>query len=327
VGVPQAVATAFQAAETTVVALESHVKGTLASFAEQRDYLFRSRRKKVESLAEKLESGRYAAWSDLDDLFACTIVVPTASHEDGVIEFLDAVFDPVDIRRRNSTKKPPDVFRFDSTRYIGRVRQQVGLALTPGISDISFEVQIPTIFEHAWSVVTHDLVYKSGLFDWRAARLASQLKAGVEQTELIIAAFEANMDFVPQSSHPETDAKVLVATTFSELMAEGAISKNLEPQSWSRFAENVFALASSAIGWRKAAGLAHTWVPQLADAAKATDNITDLAAGSLFQVVVGCVARGTVPDFNLDKFVIVDSSELHDLHGVTDIPNAFAFDA
>jgi hypothetical protein len=98
VGVPQAVATAFQAAETTVVALESHVKGTLASFAEQRDYLFRSRRKKVESLAEKLESGRYAAWSDLDDLFACTIVVPTASHEDGVIEFLDAVFDPVDIR-------------------------------------------------------------------------------------------------------------------------------------------------------------------------------------------------------------------------------------
>ena len=133
---------------------------------------------------------------------SCKVVVPTAAHEPAVLEFLDAAFQRVELALRNSTNKYPDVFRFDSTRWRGRVQPLSGLLGPPGLEALMFEVQIQTVFEHAWTVVTHDLVYKADAIDWRRLRLAALLKAATEQLDLVVAGFEASLDFVPRSPDP-----------------------------------------------------------------------------------------------------------------------------
>ena len=64
---------------------------------------------------------------------------------------------------RNSTKKSPDVFRFDSTRIICKSQNHQGS--DEAIFKIPFEIQSLTSFEHAWQVTTHSLTYKSNEID------------------------------------------------------------------------------------------------------------------------------------------------------------------
>ena len=189
-GVPAAAQRIFDFSRPAVKELERQIVTTVRTFSEDHEYLFVSRLKSLESFSEKLETGRFKSVSGVVDLFGCTVVVPTAAHEQTVIDFLNGVYICEDVRDRSSAQKAPDVFRFDATRYVGRFKPQPGVTYSPNIDKYLFEVQIRTIFEYAWSVVTHDLVYKADEIDWRRLRLAAQLKAAVEQIEMIIAAFE-----------------------------------------------------------------------------------------------------------------------------------------
>jgi hypothetical protein len=247
--------------------------------------------------------------------------------DEEVLKFLQEAFEEVEVRKRNSTRKPPEVFRFDSTRFIGRIRSQVGLDLVPGADAVAFEIQVPSSFEYAWQVVTHDLVYKSADIDWRKARLAAQLKAAVEQIELVIAGFQSNISFVPESPFPEFETKQRVITAFKELIDDGTISRSLAPHRWSRFGDNVYELVRS---YSKNAYVVPQNVDRLLEAVSShlreTGSVRDLMSGSLHQVVVGCINTGVVGgSATLEKFVIVDSSELRDFHGVHAIPKTFDF--
>jgi hypothetical protein len=195
-----------------------------------------------------------------------------------------------------------------------------------GSDAIQFEVQIPSVFEHAWSVVTHDVVYKADVVDWRRARLAAQLKGAVEQIELIVAGFEENIDFVPKSEDPEIDAIQAVVETFQALHSEGYISEELRPKSWSRFAENVYRLVRS----YSSRAQAPARLVELSAAAdtylRANNTLADIHSGSLFQAILGFVNSKAVPNGRLDGYVVVGSSELRDVHEVASIPRPFIFD-
>jgi hypothetical protein len=268
----------------------------------------------------------YACTIVVPTLYACTIVVPTATHETSVLDFLQKAFNLIELRLRNSTRKPPETFRFDCTRFIGVIREVPGLGLVPGAASIKFEVQIPSAFEHAWSFVTHDLVYKSSDVDWRKARLGAQLKAAVEQIELIIAGFESNLDFVSQSSYPETDAKQRIISRFQQLISEGVVSGGLEPTSWSRFADNVYDLVRSytrsSATPHKVDGLLQGVESHLRD----TGMARGLMSGSLFQAVIASVSSGAVAGASLNDFVVLDSPELRTFYRITGVPKPFRFD-
>jgi hypothetical protein len=75
-----------------ILAISKIVKETLLNYCEQKGYAFQCRLKEMTSLAQKIESGRYRTWYDLDDLFACTIIVPRLSDETRVEEFCSGVF-------------------------------------------------------------------------------------------------------------------------------------------------------------------------------------------------------------------------------------------
>jgi ppGpp synthetase/RelA/SpoT-type nucleotidyltranferase len=236
------------------VSIEQHlefartkVRDTLQVFCEPKGYAFVSRVKTLSSVSEKIESGRFAKWSDLDDLIACAVVVPTLAHETTVLEFLENALATVRVKRRGSSKKAPEVFRFDTTRFIGKLRTPEDISPEDPLYQIQFEVQVRSAFEHAWSVTTHALTYKGEHVEWNRFRLAAQLKAAVEQLDILILAFEETSSKIAKSSWPETQAKTKLAGYFKAQFASGMLPVELRPQDWTRFSDNVYDMVRSSL--------------------------------------------------------------------------------
>ena len=124
----------------------------------------------------------------MEDFFACTIVVPTTVEIDRAKTL---VFEWYDCRERRPvhdqfTKKASSGFPFDDLRlYVAR-RPRVN-GRHPDLDGIVFEVQIKTILQHAWSVATHDLIYKTDTVSWPLERIAYQVKAMLEHAEVSVA--------------------------------------------------------------------------------------------------------------------------------------------
>lgn len=106
-----------------VEAVASRVKATILNFCEKNGYALTSRIKTIESLAEKIETGRFKQWSDLDDLFACTVIIPTLNQEKKVTQFCQNTFEISKIIKRGQNKKSPETFRFDSTRIYAHLKR------------------------------------------------------------------------------------------------------------------------------------------------------------------------------------------------------------
>lgn len=220
------------------------VRNTLVNFCESRDYAFVSRIKNVESLAEKIETGRFKTWEDLDDLFACTIITPTLSHEKDVLEFCQETFKINKIIKRGQNKKSPEVFKFDSTRIYAKLKRLTEIDNSNALSiyDILFEVQIKSAFEYAWSVTTHDLVYKSPDIDWKRFRLAAQIKATVEQLDTLLLAFEEMSSIIQESNDSAIKIKRQLAQEINQLFKIEKLPDELQPKDMTRFCENLYNL-------------------------------------------------------------------------------------
>jgi ppGpp synthetase/RelA/SpoT-type nucleotidyltranferase len=105
-----AVASRYASQEPYLGVLRQIVRNTLQTFVDDKGYALLSRIKPLESIAEKLESGKYKSWDDIEDLVAFMIVVPTLSDEAEVLEFLSVIFQEVTLRSRGGAQKAPDVF-------------------------------------------------------------------------------------------------------------------------------------------------------------------------------------------------------------------------
>lgn len=216
------------------------VKDIVSSYCEGRSYAYLGRKKCLKSLAEKIEGGRFADWSSLDDLFGCSIIVPTLGHEDAAIKYLQEEFVELDLKKRGTVLQDPVVFRFGATRFIG------SLPPSPvddaGLSKVRFEVQIPTAFEHAWAVACHDLAYKGDKIEWRFECLAAQLKASVEQLDSLVATYENSAGTLVEYPWPPITDQNLILESFRAAIADGKISNEHTPERWGRFAKNVHTL-------------------------------------------------------------------------------------
>ncbi len=227
-----------------VKVVASRVKDTMLNFCERNGYALTSRIKTIESLAEKIETGRFKQWSDLDDLFACTVIIPTLNQEQKVTQFCQNTFEISKIIRRGQNKKPPDTFRFDSTRIYAQLKrvEDANADQSLNIFNIKFEIQIKSAFEHAWAVSTHDLVYKSSEIDWKKLRLAAQIKATVEQLDTLIMAFDQVSDNIQESEDPEIKRKRQLAVATQSLFDQEKIPQELQPKDMTRFCDNLYSI-------------------------------------------------------------------------------------
>jgi ppGpp synthetase/RelA/SpoT-type nucleotidyltranferase len=217
----------------------TRVKDIVGAYCEQTGFAYVGRIKAQESLAEKIETGRFSSWSMLDDLFACCIVIPTLGDEAAVLDFLRSEFVEVACRQRASSSKDPAVFRFDATRFIGRLSGDRLPMVSHDILEVSFEIQTRTAFEHAWSVTTHALAYKSGIVDWRHDRLAAQLKAAVEQLDQVVLGFEQSAQFISEQRWPAVQSKRYIQEFFARAIQQYSIPSEVIPASWGRFCDNL----------------------------------------------------------------------------------------
>src|SRR5262245_27950799 len=120
--IPQQLEQKFSSIRPFLEQLKRHVHDTLGGFADDHTFPFSGRIKTANSIAEKIEMGRYERFSQLDDLVAFTLIIPNATHEPSVIEFCRTKFEIVETRSKSATKKSPEHFRFDSTRAIARAQ-------------------------------------------------------------------------------------------------------------------------------------------------------------------------------------------------------------
>lgn len=238
--IPRLVAEKIKNDAAGVEFVARRVRDTLQAYCVENHYVFDGRSKSPDSLAEKIETGRFRGWSELDDLYACTIAVPLPADEPQVLDFLTTTFTKIQIKLRLAAQKAPDVFRFDSTRFIGTLRRPEGGEGGAEIFGIRFEVQIKSLFELAWSRTTHALAYKAARVDWRALRLAASLKASVEQMDLLLSDYENAMKQIGRAPWRELDRKQAIQDKFLSLQA--LIPPENWPKDFSRFVQNCYSL-------------------------------------------------------------------------------------
>ncbi len=216
---------------------------TLLSYSKKKNFAYSSRIKTIESISEKIDTGRFKTWDEIDDKIACTIIIPNQRYVDEVINYLSKVFIKENIRIPKETFKDPSVFRFGNVIFVGKLMPINDVSFP--IYNIPFEVQIKTAFEHAWSVATHDLTYKSSDIEWSLLRLAATLKSNVEQLDMIILGAKENSKNIPEHQWPEITVKIELLKFYQNLFTKGIIPDELLPKDFNRIIDSIYNLIKS----------------------------------------------------------------------------------
>jgi ppGpp synthetase/RelA/SpoT-type nucleotidyltranferase len=155
--------------------------------SKKKHWHYESRLKSEESFAVKIESGRFDNPGGVEDFFACTLVVSNGLEIDEAIKLVNDNFTIHESRPEdpNWTYKSPEAFPFDDLRIYAKWKDDPSQRPT-NLTDIVFEIQIKTFLQHAWTIATHDLIYKADDVDWSKQRIAFQIKAMLEHAELSI---------------------------------------------------------------------------------------------------------------------------------------------
>lgn len=166
--------------------LKQIVDNRIASIKEEQ-WHYESRIKEPNSFCLKIESGRFKDVTKLEDVFACTLVVKNATELATAEEKIAERFTIQHKRPQNPnfTHKAPESFPFDDLRIYATLSTDLSLPPT-GLENIIFEIQLKTFLQHAWTIATHDLVYKTDDVNWSKQRIAFQIKAMLEHAELSI---------------------------------------------------------------------------------------------------------------------------------------------
>ena len=148
---------------------------------------YESRIKGLESYALKLETGRFPEPDKIEDFFGCMLVVENTLEIKKALAMLKPHI-KLEYRRpkdEKMTHKNSDSFVFDDLRIYATLKPTAAREKGP-INNIIFEIQIKTFLQHAWSIATHDLIYKSNEINWTKQRVAYQVKAMLENAEVSI---------------------------------------------------------------------------------------------------------------------------------------------
>lgn len=326
--VPSRVRRRFDACSVHLDKVVETVKSTISTYCDKHGYAFIGRTKALESVAEKIETGRFKKWSDLDDFYGCAIVIPLLTEEDKVVNFLRDQFVLVEIKQRGSTQKAPDVFRFEATRFWGRLKPTALADPAEPRFAITFEIQIRSAFEHAWGVTTH-AIYKSGKVSWKAKRLVAQLKAAVEQLDSLVLSFDEATRSIVEHEYQEIAIQRKIAERLSALADAGSIPETVVPKDWSRLAENIYSLLRKSSKCPRKhsefSGFMLNALTSFESEIRALGNDGIPLSISLFQFAFGVLARDGYLD-TLDGFFPLITEELKGFYPAVEAFSPYCFD-
>lgn len=218
--------------------LERQVQSVLSLYTSGKDFLLAQRVKSLSSVSDKIETGRYASLNAFDDLVAFTIIINTRAQQTDVLRFLKKTFDVVEVRG-DSTLADERVFDFDAVRVYARLRVSDPTSV---FAKMTFEIQIRTLLQHAWSKITHPLVYKPENIDPKKIRLAAEILAAIEGLDRNLSTFATSAKLVKRVKRRRTEDLNRVISLIDDLVERGIIPSELRPSNGRRFAENVLRL-------------------------------------------------------------------------------------
>ena len=233
--VPGSVRALFEKLSPKYLALMDRVDALVQSKKERR-WHYESRLKTEQSFALKLETGRELRPEEPEDFFACTLVVENQTRVEDAERFASNLFSVVSRRpsQRDITPLAPFSFDFDDLRLYVSWKDEPAQKPT-GLAGLKFEFQIKTFLQHAWSVATHDLVYKTDDVNWATSRIAYQAKAALENAELSIA--EARLLTEAAMLKKSDRASVQLRSVIEELRRRWSLEQL--PKDLRRLAQNV----------------------------------------------------------------------------------------
>ncbi len=184
------IASIYRSCEPINSQLKNYVDEIISSI-KSHYWHYDSRIKTLESFALKIETGRVPDAKNLEDFFACTLVVENHQQIKTAMTKLEHHFEFVTIRPGDPsfTTKHSSSFVFDDLRVYSKMKPTSARPKGP-INDVVFEIQIKTFLQHAWGLATHDVIYKSDEINWAKERIGFQIKAMLEQAELAISGIE-----------------------------------------------------------------------------------------------------------------------------------------
>ncbi|MCP4150750.1 MAG: hypothetical protein GY757_23595 [bacterium] len=181
--------------------------------------------KEEESFALKIETGGYSKLDEINDFFACTLVVENLHSIEEAEKLIREKFDLHGRRPggKDFTNNQSDSFKFEDLRLY--VKWKDGEGTKPsGLEGLIFEVQIKTFLQHAWSIAVHDLIYKSNEKNWAKERIAFQIKAMLEHAEASILEAESLANSKSLKKKDKLTKKISkVITMLNELWPKAAL--------------------------------------------------------------------------------------------------------
>jgi ppGpp synthetase/RelA/SpoT-type nucleotidyltranferase len=140
-------------------------------------WLFTDRLKSEESALAKLQMSPVRSLSEMRDLYATTIVVPTRAEIGTAVESVKAAFPDSSVVERRKLRA--ETFLYDDTHMTARLGD-LAAGLPSVVSCREFEIQIKTGLQFAWWRATHEVLYKGAEKSWQLARVAGQTRAALE---------------------------------------------------------------------------------------------------------------------------------------------------
>jgi ppGpp synthetase/RelA/SpoT-type nucleotidyltranferase len=219
--IPDSVRIAYQQQEPLADLLLEEIERLVK--AAPKSWFFTARKKELDSFAQKIESGGISDPARLEDFVGAMIVVPMTGNVADALTFIDRFFvveyqRPADV---NITLKLASDFPFDDLRLYGHLRPRDDQPFRP-IDEVVLEIQVKTFLQHAWSIATHDLVYKFDHVSWARSRVAYQVKALLEHAELSIATIQEleNSGHLSSAGQPEKRQQELIDLVKAEWLPE-----------------------------------------------------------------------------------------------------------
>lgn len=142
------------------------------------------RKKSPESICQKLQTGKYAALCDLDDLLGFTVVLRTRTDVFNAFSAVGGSELSVTSGQLPSGVMPTD-FRYREPKLILRPTRDY-LQRRPELDAVNVEVQFTTALQYALDVATHDFDYKGADYDWSKFRVVAQVRAMLELADTMI---------------------------------------------------------------------------------------------------------------------------------------------
>lgn len=201
--IPDSFHYAFRAEEQIAEAIERAAGTRLHGICRDNNWLFDGRVKSEESALAKLQMGGLGALSDMDDLYAATVVVPTRKEIHPATEAIRAVY--LDAVLRERPRADPQKFRYDDAHLYATLGSTAP-GIEPVVQGRTFEIQVRTGLQFSWWKATHRVLYKGDVRDWRLERVASQVRGTLELIDGVLADLPAAAELLKEQDE-DADAR------------------------------------------------------------------------------------------------------------------------